>query len=570
MKIEYKLYKSGNKLLTPLQQILYNRGIPIEKQDDWLNADWKNIYDWACLEYDKMAQCVEDVYHCIQHNLDIFLPIDCDCDGWHSGAIIINYLYKHFPDYALNHIIYKQHKEKQHGIADMMPYIDNSISLVLVTDAGSNDIEEHKQLADLGIKCYCLDHHEVSINIKDSPATIINVQTCDYPNKALTGAGVAYKFISAFEDLIMHGPQPTEFLDICACGNIGDMADYKEPEIRAITNIGLSNINNLFLKGMINKNDYSIQKMNGVNYYSIAFYYAPYVNSLTRSGTMAEKKLVFDALLDMYTYDKVQSSKRGHTGEQVYLWQEALTVADRVKRRQTKMQNEAMLYFENQIQEDNLLDNAMIFLVDKDNIIPSTLRGLIANKIQAKYQHPTAVLSKNEVNGLLNGSMRNYSLSINQDLKATLESTGLITVAGHANAAGLWFRADDFARINNKMNELYENIDQSPVYWVDYIWNYNDINPQTVLDIAGLNIYGQEIPESKVAIVDIDLDTISIQLIGEAKGHPTIKISLPSGIDIMKFKSSREEFEEWTSGEKQLTVVGKCSKNEWLGKVTPQ
>ena len=89
MKIEYKLYKSGNKLLTPLQQILYNRGIPIEKQDDWLNADWKNIYDWACLEYDKMAQCVEDVYHCIQHNLDIFLPIDCDCDGWHSGAIII-------------------------------------------------------------------------------------------------------------------------------------------------------------------------------------------------------------------------------------------------------------------------------------------------------------------------------------------------------------------------------------------------------------------------------------------------------------------------------------------------
>ena len=85
-----------------------------------------------------------------------------------------------------------------------------------------------------------------------------------------------------------------------------------------------------------------------------------------------------------------------------------------------------------------------------------------------------------------------------------------------------------------------------------------------------MNIYGQDIPESKVVIEDIALDNVNVQLLGEAKGHPTIKISLPSGVDIMKFKSSREEFEEWTSGEKKLTIVGKCSKNEWMGNVTPQ
>ena len=38
----------------------------------------------------------------------------------------------------------------------------------------------------------------------------------------------------------------------------------------------------------------------------------------------------------------------------------------------------------------------------------------------------------------------------------------------------------------------------------------------------------------------------------------------------MKFKSSREEFEEWTSDEKKLTIVGTCSKNSWMGNVTPQ
>ena len=81
---------------------------------------------------------------------------------------------------------------------------------------------------------------------------------------------------------------------------------------------------------------------------------------------------------------------------------------------------------------------------------------------------------------------------------------------------------------------------------------------------------GQDIPESKVVIEDIALDNVNVQLLGEAKGHPTIKISLPSGVDIMKFKSSREEFEEWTSGEKKLTIVGKCSKNSWMGNVIAQ
>lgn len=140
----------------------------------------------------------------------------------------------------------------------------------------------------------------------------------------------------------------------------------------------------------------------------------------------------------------------------------------------------------------------------------------------------------------------------------------------HDKAFGCSIPEKNVTAFIQKTNEQYKGVNFKPVYLVDYVWNYDRVNPKYILDIAELNIYGQDIPESKVVIEDIALDNVNVQLLGEAKGHPTIKISLPSGVDVMKFKSSREEFEEWTSGEKKLTIVGKCSKNSWMGNVTPQ
>lgn len=171
----------------------------------------------------------------------------------------------------------------------------------------------------------------------------------------------------------------------------------------------------------------------------------------------------------------------------------------------------------------------------------------------------------------LKGSARNYSYCPVEDMRSLCEDTGVVDyAAGHGSAFGLSLPLENFYEFLDKTNEQYKGVDFKPVYLVDYIWNYDRINPKYILDIAELNIYGQGIPESKVVVKDIALDNVNVQLLGEAKGHPTIKISLPSGVDIMKFKSSREEFEKWTSSEKKLTIVGTCSKNSWMGNITPQ
>lgn len=341
-------------------------------------------------------------------------------------------MYYHYPEYTKSNIKWIHHQGKQHGLADIIDeIIEINPAVVFCADSSSNDIEQHKILAEHNIECVILDHHEVSIDIKDSPAYIVNIQENDYPDKALTGAGVVWQFCRAYDELYFEeSPHANDLLDLCAFGNCGDMANYKELEIRAIMNLGLNDIVNPFFYAMTAKNKYSIDKMNGINYYSMAFYVVPFINAVVRSGTMEEKETVFKAMLLQYAFDKVESSKRGHKGEKVPLFEEAVLVAERVKRRQTKLQDESMDLLEKKIQEENLLDNAIILCLCKPGEVEKNLQGLVANKIQAKYQKPAAVLTysktANDKEPFYRGSMRNYSLSSVGDLKAELEKTNSI------------------------------------------------------------------------------------------------------------------------------------------------
>lgn len=325
-----------------------------------------------------MEEACAELINAIESNNDVCVIVDPDADGFTSSAILINYLFKRFEEWSTNHLHYVMHKGKQHGFTDVMDEIlDIKPMLVISPDGGSNDIEQHKQLRELNIASICLDHHDYDVSYNEtSPCIIVNIQGIpEYKNKSLTGAGVTYKFISAMEDLYVHGNQPNEFMDLCALGNCGDMADYRQIEIRGIINEGLKNVNNPFFYAMAKKNDYSIQKMNGLNYYSMAFYVVPFINAVVRSGTMEEKNIVFKGMLNHFAFDKVESSKRGHKGELVPLYEEAVLVAERVKRRQTKLQDEAMAHFDKRIKDENLLNNKILLLLCKPGEVDRNIAG---------------------------------------------------------------------------------------------------------------------------------------------------------------------------------------------------
>ena len=345
------------------------------------------------------------------------------------------------------------------------------------------------------------------------------------------------------------------------------MMDYRSIETRAIISLGLNNIKNPFFYYMCEKNKFSIDKMGGINYMSIAFYVTPFINAIVRSGTMEEKDLIFKSFLQMYAFEKIESGKRGHKGELVPRVEEAVRVCTNVKARQTKLQDSTMLRLDSYIRDNSLLNNAIIVLACEPGEVEKNIAGLVANKIQAKYQHPTLVLTKSKTTDddefYYRGSARNYSMSENQDLRAACLETDLVEYAqGHANAFGISIAESNIDSFIEKTNQLYEQVEKEPVYWVDYIWTKNEVSPQDILSIANAkNLWGQEIPEPYICLKDIALSSCQIQALSMDK-HPTLKIHLDCGVDIMKFKSSQEEYEQFCNQNSILTAICRCNKNE--------
>lgn len=556
---------------------MYNRGIPIGQQKRWLVAGWDNINDWNAFGGTWMPRAVNMVQGTIEQNKDILFIADSDTDGYTSSAILMNYLYAIEPEWAKEHVSYLHHFGKEHGLNDMLDYImDRWPSLVIVPDGGTNDIKAMKALNDADINVLILDHHLAEIEPLDNGCSlVVNVQTSDYPNKSLTGAGVAWQFCRAMDELYPRdiGPQADNFLDLCALGNCADMADSRAFEIRAVMNLGFDNIKNPFFFQMCKQHEYTLNKRNGLNYLSVAFAVVPFINAITRSGTMEEKDMVFQGMLSQYAFNKVPSSKRGEKDIKVYRYQEAVTVADRVKRRQDKLVQETVELLDKKVQEENLLEHKILFFKCEPDEVESTIAGLIANKMQAKYQRPCIVARHvRDLNGeeYYRGSLRNYSFSPVKNMKDICEQTGLTEfVAGHQSAAGISVAVKDVDAFLLAADELYKDVDFTPVYLVDYIWKPKDLIPQAILEIAELDIWGQEMPQATVAVEDIPLSEDNVQILGLAKGKPTLKIDC-NGIEFIRFGSSEEEYEQFIQPNMYLTVIGTCNKNEWNGNVKPQ
>ena len=75
-------------------------------------------------------------------------------------------------------------------------------------------------------------------------------------------------------------------------------------------------------------------------------------------------------------------------------------------------------------------------------------------------------------------------------------------------------------------------------------------------------------PEPLIAIENIPVTKKNIILLSPDK-NPTLKIVLPNGLSLMKFKATKNELDP-KEGELKINIVGTCSINEWMGNITPQ
>lgn len=220
--MRYQLINKPNKNFSTIQQILYNRGIAEDKISHYVNLSDQDINSFLLLGQQNLKQGLSLLLKTIKTNNNAVIIVDCDCDGYTSAALLINYLYKIFPTWVINNLDWIMHDSKQHGLSDCYQAIiegdlitNKQYSLVICPDSSSNDYKYHCELYNKGIETLVLDHH-LAPYISDY-AVIINNQLSDYPNKELSGVGVVWQFCR-YIDSKLNVDLADDFLDLVALG----------------------------------------------------------------------------------------------------------------------------------------------------------------------------------------------------------------------------------------------------------------------------------------------------------------------------------------------------------------
>lgn len=573
--MKFKLRGDLIEGITPLGQVLINRGIEPQELMHYMEPTDEDINEPDKL--DNMRAGALALGNAIKRYSKVYVVVDADADGMTSSALLINWLYRWFPHWVENKVFWKLHEEKQHGLSDFPIDVLSEGDLVICPDSASNDYEIHKALKDRGITTLVLDHHEADKVSED--AIIINNMLCDYPNKNLSGVGITWQFCR-YCDKVLGGNEADNFLDLVAIGNIADMMSLTSIETRRLIVKGLlpENMHNPFIRTLADKNSYSLGKV--ITPIGAAFYIVPFINAMMRSGTIEEKLLMFESMLNFKAKEEILSTKRGHRlGETETRVEQAVRTAVNVKARQTKAQDKTMENLEKLVEEKEMLDNkALIFAVDA-GMVDKNIAGLAANKLSPKYQRPCCILSRttNEVGEVVyQGSARGYTKNGIEDFKAICSQfPNVVFTAGHANAFGLGIKEEDLSTFLDYLNAQFENVSSEIVYLTDFLFNNGDLKSNAlgdvITDIARYaDLWGQDMEEPLIGLDHIIVKTDNISLKSRDK-HPTLVIALANGVELIKFGSSEEEYEQLTQYPFiTLDVAGKCSVNEWYGRVTAQ
>ena len=571
--MRYQLIKPINPDYSTIEQILTNRGIKKEDVYHYLNTTDDDISSPLDLGEKSLNAAAQSIIQHIFSKDKTLVVCDCDCDGFTSAALLINYLYDLFPSYVETGLKWFVHEDKQHGLEDVMDYINQKdFKLVICPDASSNDYEYHKQLKAKGIDVIVLDHHLADATSED--AIVINNQLCGYENKELSGVGVVYQFCR-FIDSKMQSNFADNYLDLVALGLTGDMMSLTSIETKHLINKGFEpeNIKNPYIYEMWQKNHFKLG--DHITSIDAAFYIVPMVNAVQRSGTIEEKELLFKSMLKYEAFKMIPSTKRGCKGQEERLVEQAVRMSTNVKSRQTRVQDASIEYLEGLIEKRDLMKNKVLFFALEPGKVDKNVAGLIANKFAAKYQRPCCMLTRCEIDGVIayQGSSRGYEMSGITNFKDICENTGMVNwTAGHQNAFGISVNEDKIEEFLRLTDEALKDMSSEPIYYVDYIYNGADVNPSDILSISSLNdLWGKDMDEALIAIkgLKVSKDLVTVY----RKTSNTLKITLPNKVSLMKFNATDEEceaLENHTGAYVSVDVVGKCKTNEWMGNISAQ
>jgi len=186
-----------HKVSILLARILVLRGVKTpEESDHWLNWDIPCEHDPFLMK--NMDKAIELVLAVRESKKKVWIYGDYDLDGISGAAVLAGAL----NDWGLSaDWMLPNRFDGGYGLSaiTLQKMKDSGAECLILIDTGITATEEIKAAKEFGMQVLVLDHHKPSGEGLPSADAILDpfLEDCQYPNKSLCAAGVAYKFLYA-------------------------------------------------------------------------------------------------------------------------------------------------------------------------------------------------------------------------------------------------------------------------------------------------------------------------------------------------------------------------------------
>ncbi len=399
-----------------ITRILYARGIDtVEKIRRFMRPSHKNFLSPFLMK--GMQEAVEMITQARNEGKTVAVFGDYDADGVCASAI----MYHALKDFGIDAHIYVPERADGYGLSEEAVdkiFEDCNPELFITVDCGISCAQEAQYIYELGCDVIVTDHHELPEVLPD--CVIINPKlTDDYPYDNLCGAGVAFKLACA-----LIGEKAYEYLDFAALATVADSVALLG-ENRDIVTEGLKLFNNNprpCFSTLIGKT------YDGVTAQTLAFNVAPRINAAGRMGDARAAFRLFTSESESEIYDLSTKLCLYNTERQKYC-------------------DELYASAKKKLLEKGAYGHVIMLSDESWN---TGFVGIVAARIAEEYNRPTILFVHH--GDMLKGSARSIeSVNVFKALKNC--SQYIEEFGGHAQAAGINIRFENFDKLEQALNE---------------------------------------------------------------------------------------------------------------------
>lgn len=513
-----------------------------------------------------MDKAVALLLEALSNQWKITVVADFDSDGATSCALAIRGLRA----MGIKNIDFIVPNRFVHGYG-LTPELLNEIptanqpDLLLTVDNGIAAIAGVAAAQERGIKVLVTDHHLAGESLPEADAIINPNQPGDsFPSKSLAGVGVCFYLLLGlrqtlreqnwFEQQGLKQPNVADWLDLVALGTVADVVPLDQLN-RTLVDVGLKRMRQRrACAGILALAQVAGREAARLASPDLAFSIAPRLNA---AGRMDDMGLGINLLLS----DN---------------WQQALMIAA-----QLDEINQERRAVEQQMQQDalSMLDSLSL---ETDHQAPGFclfdsdwhqgVIGLLASRIKEKLHRPVIAFAPG-TEGEIKGSARSIAGVHIRDVLARIASRHpemLQRFGGHAMAAGLTLKQDDFQRFANAFESVLTEMVDPSVYQQhlhsDGELHHAEINLELAELLPNAAPWGQGFEEPRFHGL---FDVADWRLVGQEQDHLRLSLSLPDNRQITAM-AFRQRKPDWLERGTKVLIRYRLAVNEFRASKTVQ